>query len=99
MRCYSGLLGLPPDIGRIDHIHGSFARQAYKDGIAMQDTRGYNPYKFGMAGGSDSHNTGSPYRQDNFYGGHASADGTIERRLAGVMLGTPSMYAWRTRAD
>ena len=84
---YSGLLGLPPDIGRVDHIHGSFARQAYKDGIAMQDTRGYNPYKFGMAGGSDSHNTGSPYRQNNFYGGHAEADGTIERRLAGVLLG------------
>jgi hypothetical protein len=84
---YSGLLGLPPDIGRIDHIQGSYARQAYKDGIAMQDTRGYNPYKFGMAAGSDSHNTGSPYRQDNFYGGHAEIDGTVERRLAGVMLG------------
>jgi hypothetical protein len=84
---YSGLLGLPPDVGRIDHIHGSFARQAYKDGIAMQDTRGYNPYKFGMAGGSDSHNTGSPYRQDNFYGGHGAVDGSAERRLAGVLLG------------
>ena len=85
---FSGLLGLPPDNGRIDHIHGSFARQALKDGIAMQDTRGYNPYKFGMAGGSDSHNTGSPYRQDNFFGGHGQADGTVERRLAGVMLGS-----------
>ncbi len=84
---YSGLLGLPPDIGRVDHIHGSYARQALKDGITMQDVRGYNPYKFGMAGGSDSHNTGSPYRQDNFYGGHADADGTIQRRLAGVLLG------------
>jgi hypothetical protein len=84
---FSGLLGISPDSGRVDHIHGSFARQAYKDGIAMQDTRGYNPYKFGMAGGSDSHNTGSPYRQDNFYGGHADADGTVERRLAGVLLG------------
>ncbi len=84
---FTGLLGLPPDSGRVDHIHGSFARQALKDGIAMQDTRGYNPYKFGMAGGSDSHNTGSPYRQDNFYGGHADADGTIQRRLAGVLLG------------
>ncbi len=84
---YSGLLGLPPDSGRIDRIHGSFARQAYKDGIALQDTRGYNPYKFGMAGGSDSHNTGSPYRQDNFFGGHAEVDGTVEKRLAGVLLG------------
>jgi hypothetical protein len=84
---YSGLLGLPPDVGRIDRIHGSYARQAYKDGIAMQDTRGYNPYKFGLAGGSDSHNTGSPYRQDNFYGGHGAVDGTVERRMAGVLLG------------
>ena len=53
----------------------------------MQDVRGYNPYKFGMAGGSDSHNTGSPYRQDNFFGLHADADGTVERRFAGVLIG------------
>ena len=84
---YQAILGLPANVGRIDRIAGSYARQAYKDGIAMQDTRGYNPYKFGMAGGSDSHNTGSPYRQDNFYGLHADADGTVERRFAGVLIG------------
>jgi hypothetical protein len=81
----SGLLGLPPTVGRIDRIQGSYGRQALKDGLTMQDVRGYNPYKFGMAGGSDSHNTGSPYRQDNFYGGHAQIDGTVERRMAGVL--------------
>jgi hypothetical protein len=81
----TALLGMRPDVGRVDHIVGSFARQAYKDGITMQDVRGYNPYKFGMAGGSDSHNTGSPYRQDNFFGGHAQIDGTVERRMAGVL--------------
>ena len=84
---YSALLGLPADSGRVDHITGSFARQALKDGITMQDVKGYNPYKFGMAGGSDSHNTGSPYRQDNFFGGHAQMDGTLERRMAGLMMG------------
>jgi hypothetical protein len=84
---YQALLGLPADVGRIDRITGSFGRQALKDGIAMQDTRGYNPYKFGMAAASDSHNTGSPYRQDNFFGLHADADGTVERRLAGVLIG------------
>ncbi len=84
---FSGMLGLPPDSGRIDRIHGSFARQALKDGLTMQDVRGYNPYKFGFGAASDSHNTGSPYRQDNFYGGHVQIDGTVERRLAGVMLG------------
>jgi hypothetical protein len=80
-----GLLGQKPDGGRVQHIQGSFGRQALKDGITMQDVRGYNPYKFGMAGGSDSHNTGSPYRQDNFFGGHAQIDGTVDRRMAGVM--------------
>jgi uncharacterized protein DUF3604 len=81
----SGLLGLPPTIGRVDRIQGSYGRQALKDGLTMQDVLGYNPYKFGMAGGSDSHNTGSPYRHDNFFGGHAEIDGTVERRMAGVL--------------
>jgi Protein of unknown function (DUF3604) len=80
---WSVLLGLPPDSGRVDKIVGSYARQALKDGLAMQDTRNYNPYKFGMAGGSDSHNTASSYRQENFFGGHAHEDGTIETRMAG----------------
>jgi hypothetical protein len=84
---FQGLLGLPADVGRIDRITGSYVRQAYKDGIAMQDARGYNPYKFGMAGGSDSHNSASPYRQDNFFGLHASADASVERRFAGVLIG------------
>ncbi len=84
---YEAILGLPANVGRVDHIVGSYGRQALKDGLTMQDVRGYNPYKFGMAGGSDSHNTGSPYRQDNFYGLHADADGTLERRFAGVLIG------------
>jgi hypothetical protein len=81
----SGLLGLGPAVGRIDRIRGSYGRQALMDGITMQDVRGYNPYKFGMAGGSDSHNTGSPYRHDNFFGGHAQIDGDVARRMAGVL--------------
>jgi hypothetical protein len=77
------LLGLPEDSGRIPHIVGSYARQALKDGLTMQDVRGFNPYKFGFGAASDSHDTGSPYRQNNFYGGHASTDGTIEQRMSG----------------
>jgi hypothetical protein len=84
---FSGLLGLSPASGRIDRITGSYARQALKDGIAMQDVRGYNPYKFGFGAAADSHNTGTPYRHDNFFGAHGEIDGTVERRLAGVMIG------------
>ena len=79
----SFLIGLPEESGLIPHIVGSYARQALKDGLTMQDTRGYNPYKFGIVGGSDSHNTGAPYRQNNFYGGHGINDGTIETRMSG----------------
>lgn len=81
------ILGLPADVGRIDRVTGSYGRQALKDGITLQDVRGFNPYKFGMAGGSDSHNTAMAYRQDNFFGMHADADGTLERRFAGVLIG------------
>ncbi len=75
------LLGDPQ--GRYITIPGSYARQALKDGVAMQDARGYNPYKMGFVGGSDSHNTGVPYRQDNFFGGHARLDGEIKERMGG----------------
>jgi hypothetical protein len=78
------LLGNPE--GRFDHIVGSYARQALKDGITMQDTKGFNPYKFGMVGGSDAHNSASSYRQDNFFGGHAHLDGLIETRMSGHLF-------------
>ena len=81
----SVLLGNPP--GRVPHIVGSYARQALKDGLAMQETEGFNPYKFGFGAASDSHNTAVPYRQDNFFGGHTFTDGTIEGRMSGTLVG------------
>jgi hypothetical protein len=75
------LLGDPA--GRFPKIPGSYVRDALKTGIAMQDMRGYNPYKTGVVGGSDSHNSGVPYRQQNFFGGHGRNDGTAKERMAG----------------
>jgi hypothetical protein len=79
------LLGDPA--GRIPHIIGSYARQALKDGLTLEDTKGFNPYKFGFGAASDSHATGVPYREDNFFGPHAAADGTIEARMSGRLFG------------
>ncbi|MBX3540329.1 MAG: DUF3604 domain-containing protein [Chelatococcus sp.] len=75
------LLGDPQ--GQFITLGGSYIRQALKDGIAMQQARGYNPFKTGVVGGSDSHNTAVPYRQENFFGGHARLDGTVKERMAG----------------
>ena len=81
----SVLLGNPP--GRIPHIVGSYARQTLKDGLALGDSKGFNPYKFGFGAASDSHNTAVPYRQDNFFGGHTFTDGTIQARMSGTVVG------------
>ncbi|HEX5219011.1 MAG TPA: DUF3604 domain-containing protein [Verrucomicrobiae bacterium] len=75
------LLGDPK--GRAPHVSGSYIREALQHGIAMEATRGYNPYKFGFVGGSDSHNTAVPYRQDNFFGAHGLNDGGLKERMSG----------------
>ncbi len=80
----SVLLGNPP--GRIPHVVGSYARQALKDGLALEDSKGFNPYKFGFGAAADSHNTAVPYRQGNFFGGHTFADGTPEARMSGTLV-------------
>ncbi|WP_331372383.1 DUF3604 domain-containing protein [Sinorhizobium chiapasense] len=78
------LLGDPA--GRFPTVPGSYIRQALKDGLSMMEAQGYNPYKTGFVGGSDSHNTGVPYRQDNFFGGHGRADGDMKQRMAGRLF-------------
>ena len=50
-------------IDRAPRLHGSYIREAYQNGLAMQQARGYNPYKFGVVGASDSHNTASRIRK------------------------------------
>ncbi len=68
---------------RVPKVHGSYIREAYQNGLAMQDSRGHNPYKFGVVGASDSHNTASGYTQSDYFGGHGMLDATPEARLSG----------------
>jgi Protein of unknown function (DUF3604) len=49
----------------------------------MQETRGYNPYKFGLVGASDTHDTVAAYTQLHFFGGHGLLDATPQARLSG----------------
>ena len=67
-------------------LHGSYIREALENGLAIKDSRGCNPYKVGFVGGSDSHDTGSPYRQTNFFGAHGSIDGGLKERMSGVNM-------------
>ena len=78
--------------GKPSQVNGSYARQAYQNGLAMQNNRGYNPYKFGLIAAGDSHNTVVGYSNDNFTGGHGKLDGTPEARLADKKVGGGTMY-------
>lgn len=63
--------------------NGSYIRQAFQNGLAMQAASGYNPYKMGVVGAGDSHNTATNYSQSNYFGDHAMLDPTPEVRLSG----------------
>src|SRR5262245_31144627 len=76
----SFLIGVPNSKSK---LNGSYIREAYENGLALQDSRGYNPYKMGVVGASDSHNTVVPYSQANNFGSHGFADASPKDRLAG----------------
>jgi len=72
--------------------YGSYIRQAYKDGLAMQDQLGANPYKFGVVSGSDVHNNSVPYRQKDYFGVHGTVDDTPRKRMHGGELGMSNLW-------
>ena len=76
-------------VERTPKIHGSYIREAWQNGLAMQDSRGYNPYKMGVVGASDSHNTASGYSQSNYFGGHGLLDATPRAALERQERGRP----------
>jgi len=59
---------------------GGFVREAYRNGIEFQTSAGFNPYKFGLIGSSDTHNAGGPVEEDNYFSKAGVLDGTAERR-------------------
>ncbi len=66
----------------------NFVRRGLTKGLATEKALGTNPFKYGIVGGTDSHN-GAPANvaKDNFYGSHGAADGTIDRRRTGEVGG------------
>ena len=59
---------------------GGFVREAYRTGLEMQVAGGFNPYRFGLIGSSDTHNAGSPIEEDGYFSKAGTLDATAERR-------------------
>ena len=73
---------------------GSYVRDALRTGLVLEEQTGVNPYKFGVVGGSDTHNAGAAYEEDNFFGKIGHEDGTPEARLGDKHVMSKMVHTW-----
>ncbi len=68
---------------KITKFAGGYVRDAYRTGLEFQDTMGFNPYRFGLMGSTDSHTGITPLTEKGYSGKLGTLDGTPERRFSG----------------
>ena len=59
---------------------GSYVREAWLNGLAMEDAKGLNPYRFGVIGSSDTHNAAGSFEEDNYWSKTGLLDATGKLR-------------------
>jgi len=55
--------------------------EAYKHGLEVDKSIGANPFKFGLAGGTDGHTSLAAVQENNFFGKHSGAEPSPERMM------------------
>lgn len=65
----------------VTKFHGSYVREALKDGILMREKAGFNPFKMGFIGSSDTHNAApGSVEERNYFSKVGRSDGLPEQR-------------------
>jgi len=74
-----------------------YAREALKNGLALERKLGVNPFKFGMIGSTDSHTSLSAVEEDNFFGKHSGVE-PGPHRWEHIVIQAPdpkfNIYGW-----
>jgi len=64
----------------ITRFAGGYVRDALKRGLEIENEVGVNPYQVGFVAGSDTHNAGGSYEEDNYHSKVGVLDGMPEQR-------------------
>ena len=78
-------------------LQGEYARAALKNGLVLSNKYGTNPFKFGLVGGTDTHNALSTSDDENFYGKFVDSLPSEERTSSS--LGDRLWDNWRLSAS
>jgi hypothetical protein len=62
-----------------DMLQREYAREALKQGLALEEKFGTNPYKFGLVGATDSHTSLTTAEEENFFGKSTSVEPSATR--------------------
>jgi hypothetical protein len=65
---------------KITKFAGGYVRDALRTGLEMQTKQGFNPYKMGFIGSSDSHNAAGAYEENNYFSKVGIMDASAELR-------------------
>ena len=78
-----------------DMLKYEYAREALKQGLALEAKLGTNPYKFGMIGSTDSHTSLSTAQEDNYFSKHTGVEPSPKRMVGPLNLGAAnSLFKW-----
>jgi hypothetical protein len=62
------------EVKKKEMLQYEYARSALKIGLQLEKELGVNPFKFGMAGGTDAHTALSAVEENNFFGKHPGVE-------------------------
>ena len=83
-----------------DMLQYEYAREALKNGLAIEKKLGTNPYKFGVGGATDSHTSLPTAEEDNFFGKHTGYEPSPGRLTHPFMKNeNGELFAWQMVAS
>jgi hypothetical protein len=65
---------------KVTKFAGGYVRDALETGLEFQQSQGFNPYRFGFVGASDTHDAAGPYEENRYFGKVGLLDAKAEQR-------------------